>query len=529
MPVRLFAHQRQAVQKALTVMGGRVLLADEVGLGKTVEAGAILKELWLRGLVRRALVLVPAALVAQWKQELWRLCAVRACVHPCGHGWGREEEVALASLEYARIPRHARAIQAWPWDLVIVDEAHRLKNHASAGFRLLCGLRKTFLVLVTATPVHNDLVELHSLVSLLRPGQLGTRRAFLREFTDGPRTPRNAEGLRQLLASVVVRTRRHEAGVRLPDRRVVTVPVRLQTCEAALYREVGRLLRQAAGEPGLQAAVLALTVLLREAASSPLACAATLHRLCRCSGSEPWALLQPRLGELAGQALELARRRAGPKIRWLVRWLRRRALDEGLVAGQLVAFTEFATTARHALRWLARCGIDARLFTGAMSGPKRQAALEAFLRTTPVLVSTDAGSEGLNLQFCREVVNLDLPWNPMRLEQRIGRVHRLGQTGTVRIVNLAARDTIEEYVLVLIHEKLGMFREVVGDLDAVVAAVPGGMQRWVARLAATCGTDRELQDALERLGEGMARRARAWARARTLTEAALDGRPHGLP
>ncbi|MBE3597690.1 MAG: DEAD/DEAH box helicase family protein [Limnochordaceae bacterium] len=189
MPVRLFAHQQAAVQRAVGPLQGRAILADEVGLGKTVEAGAILKELMLRGRVRRALVLAPAALVRQWHAELLRHCAIRACIHPRpDHGWDRPE-VVLASLQTARRSPHAEAIAGLPWDIVIVDEAHRLHRASSAAFRLVAAVRKRALLLITATPVQNDLHELYHLVSLLRPGQLGTPRTFRREFTRDRRTP----------------------------------------------------------------------------------------------------------------------------------------------------------------------------------------------------------------------------------------------------------------------------------------------------------------------------------------------------
>lgn len=218
LPVRLLAHQRRAVERVLFAMGGRALLADEVGLGKTIEAGAVLKELLLRGLVRRALILVPAALLRQWQWELECHLGVPVGVQPAERDRDRPQ-VVLTSLEWARMAAHVPVLQARPWDLVIVDEAHRLKNRASAGFRLVAGLQKSYLLLLTATPVHNHLQELYNLVSLLRPGQLGTPASFRRQFTAGPRAVRNAEHLRRLVAEVMVRTRRAEAALRLPPGR----------------------------------------------------------------------------------------------------------------------------------------------------------------------------------------------------------------------------------------------------------------------------------------------------------------------
>ena len=517
LPIRLFAHQRRAVERVLFVMGGRALLADEVGLGKTIEAGTVLKELWLRGLVRRALILAPAALVRQWQLELERHLGLTACVHPADHGWDRPE-VVLTSLEWARMADHAPAVQARPWDLVIVDEAHRLKNRASAGFRLVAGLEKGYLLLLTATPVHNDLLELYNLVSLLRPGQLGTPGSFRREFTAGPRAVRNAERLRRLVAEVMVRTRRAEAGLALPARRVQVCRTPFTADEAALYTEALECLRELAAS-GDATVRLVMAVVLREAASSPRACAATLARLARGALAAKQPSMRARLAQLAERARALARRSPGPKVRWL---LRRFARRRPAGAGQLVCFTQFASTARTAAAWLRRWGVAAGVLCGALSERERQEVLQAFRSHLPVLVSTDVGSEGYNLQFCRRLVNLDLPWNPMRIEQRIGRLHRLGQQHAVQVVHLVVPGTIEEDVMQLVYEKLGMFREAVGDLDEVVAAVPGGLTARIAGAVVGARSRKEVRGALQELGEELARRIERQRQAEALTARVLD-------
>lgn len=519
MPVRLFAHQQRAVARVVGELAVRALLADEVGMGKTIEAGAVLKELWLRGRLRRALVLVPAALVRQWQIELRRRCDLRACIHPHPeHGWDRDE-VVLASLEAARREPHASAIAAVAWDVVVVDEAHRLKNRRSAGFRLVAGLRKRGLLLLTATPVHNTLDDLHSLVSLLRPGQLGTPRLFRSEFTSGPRTPRNPERLRQILGEVMVRTRRHEAGVTLPPRRVQTVTVPFDEPGRDLYEQVLALLHELAGEVGSGPGGLLAATLLREATSSPAALAATLGRLSLSPPGPAWENLRPRLTQLARLAARLAAEDPGPKARWLGQHLRRSPRPPGSV----VAFTQFASTAEVAVRHLQACGIPAVLVCGRQDGPQRRHALRRFRQEVPVLVSTDVGSEGQNLQHAWQLVNLDLPWNPMRVEQRIGRLHRLGQTRTVEVRHLVVPATIEEYLMELIYEKLGMFREVIGDLDEVVASVPGGLESRIRAIVLTSRDGQEMRRRLEAVGGFLERQWRRWQCARSLTAAVLDG------
>ncbi|HEY8498671.1 MAG TPA: SNF2-related protein, partial [Limnochordales bacterium] len=471
MPVRLYPHQRAAVERVVGEMGVRALLADEVGMGKTVEAGAVLKELVMRGRLRRALVLVPAGLVRQWQQELRLRCDLRVCVHPRpDHGWDRDE-IVLASLEAARLEPHASAIRAQPWDVVVVDEAHRLKDRQSAGFRLVAGLRKQGLLLLTATPVHNSLDELYNLVSLLRPGQLGTPRRFRAEFTRGPRTPREPARLRQLLDQVMVRTRRQEAGIVLPPREVRSVAVPFTPAERRLYQGLLALLRELGQEAGRGPDALLAATLLREATSCPAALARTLLRLAAAPPGPVWQARRDRIARLAAMAGRAALAGGGPKIRWLVAWLR----ADRPSAGSVVAFTQFAATARRAARALREAGIEAALVHGAQPDRVRQYQLQRFRSRAPVLVSTDVGSEGHNLQHAWRLVNLDLPWNPMRVEQRIGRLHRLGQSRPVEVVHLLVPGTVEEYLMELIYEKLGMFREVIGDLDQVVAALPGGL------------------------------------------------------
>ena len=191
-------------------MRGRAILADEVGLGKTIEALVILMEYFLRGLVRRALILTPASLVSQWRGEItskFKLPVVEARSTQHWH----QGPVVLASLDTAKRPQHAEIIGQVLWDLVIVDEAHHLKNKATINYRFVDGLNKKYLLLLTATPLQNDLGELYNLVTLLRPGQLATYSEFRRTFTFDRRSPRNLPELRRLLREVMVRTSRKAA------------------------------------------------------------------------------------------------------------------------------------------------------------------------------------------------------------------------------------------------------------------------------------------------------------------------------
>ena len=208
--VDTYVYQHETVRKVLRHFKGRALLADEVGLGKTIEACLVLKEYWMRGMVRKALVLTPPGLVTQWKGELLEKFSLVAAT-PDGAEFRRnpeqfwkQEPLVVASIAMARMEPNAQAIAGVGWDMVIVDEAHSLKNRTSANWKLVNSLNKKFILMLTATPVENNLLELHNLITVLKPGLLATEADFKKLFvTPGkPRSPRNPERLRELLKEV---------------------------------------------------------------------------------------------------------------------------------------------------------------------------------------------------------------------------------------------------------------------------------------------------------------------------------------
>lgn len=462
--VERFPHQLRACLKVMRDLNGRAILADEVGLGKTIEAGIVLKEYLLRGAVRTVLVLVPASLCEQWRAELWEKFELDFVVSrgPAGQ-WGRHPLV-ISSLETARHERHRRRVRAAHYDLVVVDEAHRLRNHQTLGWKFLNDLNPRYLLLLTATPVQNDLRELYNLATLVRPGTVGTFSQFRRDFLSGhdKRSPRNTPRLRTLLESVMVRTRRTDTNLTFPPRHVETVWVPQSPSERALYRQVSEFVVDAVrgehGAPG-RPHYFTLMVLQKEMGSSWAAARATLERLGR-DGSDGF---DPRkLRAFAERAAEVS---ATPsKVRSLLRTL------GGLQGEKAIVFTQFRSTQDAIVRALRDLGVEPAVFHGELGWREKEESLDRFRASAPVLVSTEAGGEGRNLQFCRIVVNYDLPWNPMRVEQRIGRVHRLGQQHPVRVINFAARGTIESYVLEILDRKIRMFELVVGEMEEILGA-----------------------------------------------------------
>jgi SNF2 family DNA or RNA helicase len=367
----------------------------------------------------------------------------------------------ISSLETARHERHRRRVRGANYDMVVVDEAHRLRNHLTLGWKFLNDLNPRYLLLLTATPVQNDMRELYNLATLVRPGTVGTYAQFRRDFLTGhdKRTPRNTPRLRTLLESVMIRTRRSDTDLTFQPRHVETAWVTQTPAERALYRRVSEFVADAVhaevGAPG-RPHYFTLVVLQKEMGSSWAAARGTLEHLSK----NPDGLDQKTLKILCAQADEACK--APSKVRCLLRKL------ATLNGEKAIIFTQFRATQDTIVHALKEEGFEIAVFHGEMGWKEKEDSLENFRQQAQVLVSTEAGGEGRNLQFCSIVINYDLPWNPMRVEQRIGRVHRLGQEKPVRVINMAARGTIEAYVLEILDRKIRMFELVVGEMEEIL-------------------------------------------------------------
>src|SRR6185436_15200030 len=367
--VQKYDHQSAACMTVLRRLRGRALLADEVGLGKTIEAGIILKEYLLRGLVQRALVLVPASLVEQWDQELRRKFDLEFAVLKHGTAWW-EEPLLLASMDTAKLLRHRDKVAAASFDLVVVDEAHRLKNQKTLAWKFLDRLAPRYILLLTATPVQNDLHELYNLVQLLRPGLLGTYRTFGREFMrrGDRRMPQNTGRLATLLGETMIRTTRASTSIRFPKREVTNVHFDLSLPEREIYDDVTRLVRrliQGQKEHKRGAIKLTLLTLQKEIGSSSFAAIPTLGKL-------------------------LARESPGPARAELEDLLvRARAVDtnakfEGVTRllsssrDKVVIFTQFRATLEFLARSIRALGIRTAVFHGALTLREKEAAIAQF-------------------------------------------------------------------------------------------------------------------------------------------------------
>jgi len=462
--IEMMPHQISAALKVRDRMNGRALLADEVGLGKTIEACMIYKELALRGLVRKVLILTPPALVSQWHEEL-RTKFLEEFTIASGPRKLADfdlQEKLIASIDTAKRPGVKERLCSVYWDLLIVDEAHRLKNSRTLNYRLARDISSTYLLMLTATPIQNSLAELYNLVNLLKPGLLGSRLEFQSRFSADSKGRRvtNQLALQRILSDVMVRTRRKETGLPFTRRFSNTVRLVPKASEYRLYNAVTDYVRSCYESlpeaRRIRAApdVFLLITLQRQLASSTPAISKALRK--RRERSTP---------EGAREIDELLQ--LSSHVKEDSKLIAMKELVEA-TSGKLLVFTTFLETQEYIRASLEDLGISVTCYSGAMDEGERQRSLNAFREGAKVLVCTEAGSEGMNLQFCNLVVNYDLPWNPLRVEQRIGRVHRIGQVNDVYIFSLTVRDTIEDHILGLLYEKIQLFQLTIGDLELIL-------------------------------------------------------------
>ncbi|MBC6478430.1 MAG: DEAD/DEAH box helicase [Hormoscilla sp. GM7CHS1pb] len=447
-------YQIETARRVLRQFGGRALLADEVGLGKTIEAALICKEYFARGQIQSLLVLTPASLVSQWQSELAEKFAIDTVTTDDKHlqqdltEFWTEHPRMVASLNTAKSGKHFPLVTGRSWDLVIVDEAHHLKNRRTLNWKLVNSLSKRFILMLTATPVQNSLVELYNLLTLLKPGLLQTEAAFKREYVSrNGRVPKNPEKLRQLMREVMIRNTRALVDVKLPQRFASTISVTPSASEQKLYQDLTDFLRSR--EDILDK--LSRTNLLMRAGSSPLALADSLKNLTK---------------RLEIDDLKTFTRRAAQieKAKALIDLLKQ-SKQKTLV------FTTYRATSSYLAKTLEQANIPYAEFLGSMTLKQKDAAIAAFRDTVPVPIASETGGEGRNIQFANAIVNYDLPWNPMKIEQRIGRLHRIGQTQEVFIFNFCLKDSIEEYILKVLHDKINMFELVVGEIETIIGNV----------------------------------------------------------
>lgn len=557
--VDLNPHQVEGAMFALDSLSrGGCMLGDEVGLGKTIEAGLVIAQLMAEG-KSRILIMAPATLRAQWNSELrekFDLDSVLVdgrTVRATGNCFDQPFPV-ICSHPFAANKAHLTA--EIPWDLVVIDEAHRLRNAHRPNNKMGQALRASLAgkpkLLLTATPLQNDLMELFGLMSLLDEQILGPEHAFRSRYRAdeaGGMPEAAAIELKERLAPVVQRTLRRQVReyVRYTNRRSIVEDFTPSPEEHDLYEKVSEYLQRseaAAIEPGKKTL---LTLCYRKLlASSTYAIAPTLRRLsdnlekrlqAAKLGQQALAMFEP---EEAKQFVEEGEEWSddpakAPNVRALEQevWELRQYADladsikvnakgEALKRGldrtfavmkthgwpeKALIFTESKRTQQYLFNLLSESGYQGKisLLSGDAGTPEdRRALVEEFRHRTQILICTEAGAEGLNLQFCNLVVNYDLPWNPQRVEQRIGRCHRYGQQRDVLVINFLNRmNAADARLFELLEKKLNLFDGVFGASDEILGALESGVdfERRVLDIYQSCRKPEDINIAFDKLRE----------------------------
>ncbi len=579
-------HQVDAALFALaSPLSKGVLLADEVGLGKTIEASLVIAQRWAERR-RRILLIVPASLRKQWSQELYDKFSLPSVIVErksyndarkagVARPFAQKDRIVITSYEFAALKDAEIALGGW--DLVVFDEAHRLRNvykkdGSTRAKRLRDATKSFFKVLLTATPLQNSLMELYGLVSVVDDRHFGDEASFRSQYVAGPGARNGLVFLRKRLEPICKRTLRRQvqqAGlIRYTERRPLTVQFDPSPEEFRLYTAVSAYLQRtdtiAFGNKPNQLVTMVVRKIL---GSSTFAVADTLTKIIdRLRQLRPvdievvddYDVVEEHAEELddndgghadSGQAVdpkkleaEIAELEAyrslalgigqNAKGLELVKALPK-VLDEIAAKGgqrKAVIFTESVRTQGYLAALLAANGYadDIALLNGqnndpasktiyqdwlarhkgsdAVSGSKtadmKAAIVEAFKDGKSILIATESGAEGINLQFCSLLVNFDLPWNPQRVEQRIGRCHRYGQKIDVTVVNfLNLKNHAERRVHQLLDEKFNLFKGVFGASDEVLGVIERGVdiERRIFEIVQSARDEAQIDAAFDQL------------------------------
>ncbi len=592
--VDLNPHQIDAALFALkSPISKGVILADEVGLGKTIEAGLVLCQYWAERR-RKLLIVCPASIRKQWSLELEEkfnipttILDATACRQAQRDGNPdpfNTDRVVITSINFASAMQ--AVIKPIAWDLVVIDEAHKLRNayrpSNRMGQRIRWALEDRRKLLLTATPLQNTLLELYGLSTVIDERIFGDVQSFRAQYT---RQDSDLEELRERLTNFCKRTLRNQVieYIRYTERRPHTQTFHPNDDEHKLYEAISDfLIREDTYSIPKRQRALTTLILRKLLASSSHAIAGTLEtmkeRIQRIRDGLPVednvlegiVNLEEMESDLLDEAEELEaengeqpgtdelavdREKIEEEIAVLDRFIawargigvdtKSRTLLNALEIGfekmqetganrKALIFTESRRTQDYLKSFLESNGYAGRviLFNGTNGGPEaraiydtwikknegtgrasgsrvidiRTALIEHFRDTADIMIATEAAAEGVNIQFCSLVINYDLPWNPQRIEQRIGRCHRYGQKHDVVVVNfLNERNDADRRVLELLTEKFKLFNGIFGASDEVLGAIESGVdfEKRILDIYQQCRTPEEIEAAFKKLQEEM--------------------------
>jgi len=593
------------------------ILADEVGLGKTIEAGLVISQKWAER-ERKILLIVPSNLRKQWSTELqekffipsyileaksFNQCVKEGNLNP----FNQEDTVAICSYHFAR--NKSPYIKQTPWDLVIIDEAHRLRNVYKPSNKIAKEIKESLVnipkILLTATPLQNSLLELYGLVSIIDDHVFGDLKSFKSQYSRVSQVQDIYENelglvepkqemfidLRNRLKTVCIRTLRKQVleYIKYTKRIPLTQEYIPSEQEVELYNEMTDYLQRPIlyALPASQRHLMSL-ILRKLLASSSFAIASTLEGLAfklerliddakeqqtqaelSIPGiednfdsfkelSDEWIDDEEDIDEKGGEVKNFTKedieamkkeKKDLNKYRSLAKNIWKNSKGEALLIGlqkgfqkagilgaqkKAIIFTESRITQNYLLDLLSDNGYEGKVvfFNGSNNDPKskeiyvdwlekhkhtdkitglktadmRAAIVDYFKDEAEIMIATEAGAEGINLQFCSLVINYDLPWNPQRIEQRIGRCHRYGQKYDVVVINFVNRkNAADQRVYELLDQKFNLFKGVFGASDEILGAIESGVdfEKRIASIYQTCRSEEEINVAFDELQQEM--------------------------
>lgn len=507
---RLLPHQIESTFVIANSLKPRFILADEVGLGKTIEAGLAIKELMFRRNLKKILIVAPSPLLIQWQQEMkskfnedFEIVRRKNFLTQSNLYWKNYNRI-ITSIDFIKNTKYSEEILKSKWDIVVFDEAHRLRRDYSKITRSYLFAEKISkktecLLLLTATPFRGKLEELFYLLYLIDPNALGPYQTFLNDYVIG-----NKSDLKDKISKVMLRRRKVEVGG-FTKRFAKTVRIELSTFEREFYEETTEYVRReyniAMGSKN-RAIGFIMIVFQKLLDSSVVALLAALQKRKfmleskfhfmknETNNIEDWDLDDTEgveeiindiedsesynfarikqelftLNRLIHLGKLIKEDRKSQKLLECIHKLKREGHRKFLI------FTQFRTT-QDFLHNLLSNEFQTVIFHGSQTIDEKERAILNFKEEAEVLICTEAGGEGRNLQFANVLFNYDLPWSPLKIEQRIGRIHRFGQKENVFIFNFASKDTVAERILEVLSTKIRLFEESIGASDELLGTI----------------------------------------------------------
>ncbi|MGD6808482.1 MAG: DEAD/DEAH box helicase [Candidatus Bathyarchaeia archaeon] len=530
-----YKFQMQTALQVINEMNANAILGDEVGLGKTIEAGLIMKELVLRGEIHSILIISPKSLLSQWKTEMAEKFGENFFVanYPGERVNLKADDKIICS--HSLISRKFDELSSRTWDLIVVDEAHAFRNTHSKGRACLGNLRKNHFLMLTATPLCNKLTDLYSIVDLIQPGVLDSERAFVSRFAEDSRSrvvrQEEAPILKRLLKDMMCRTRREQTGIPFTKRVVESRTLEANDYEREFIDQATEYLRAVSqnkfktietliaenpnrkiSESQSNAILVFQAITLQQSfSSSP---AASIESLKKRQQRFPMET------EATDKLIEMAKKVKSAKMDLLRSILNETPKEQALI------FCLRKITARKIKEMIDQEFGRAEVYLGDMNQIERDSTIEAFKNgEIRYLIATDAAAEGLNLQNCAMMFNFDLHWNPMKIEQRIGRIHRFKQDRDVTVFNLAVKDTIDDYVLHILYQKIELFSMTIGKMETVLAELKEGdqdIQKTIAEILLRSNSRLDIQKELEKLAKNLNTSRESQELAEEFTQGVID-------